>query len=149
MYNNHEFRKRPGKGARERHPHAVRQMRQKMDLQGLQKILRLLPRLPHVCQDSNRPGGEALTSQWEVYEAIQLLGGKATFAQIKQYMTTRYRLCSDSSTHNALQRLICNDLVTGAPISKNTSRRLYSIAGKFPERNVIAIKTGGLENTAA
>lgn len=80
-------------------------------------------------------------SQWEVYEAIQSLGGRATFAQIRKYMRNKYRLCSDSSTHNALQKLTCNGLVTSAPISRSTSRRIYRVAAKFPERNVIIIES--------
>jgi hypothetical protein len=88
-------------------------------------------------------------SQWEVYDAIQSLGGRATFAQIRKYMQIKYCLRSDSSTHNALQRLVCNDLVTSAPLSRSTSRRIYSIAGKFPERNVIVIKNRVLRNNVA
>lgn len=78
--------------------------------------------------------------QWEVYEAIQSLGGRATFAQIRKYMRKKYSLCPDSSAQIALRKLARNGLVASAPISRPTSRRKYSIAAKFPERNVIIIE---------
>lgn len=78
--------------------------------------------------------------QWEVYEAIQSLGGRATFAQIRKYMRKKYLLCLDSSAQIALRKLVRNGLVASAPISRPTSRRMYRIAAKFPERNVIIIE---------
>lgn len=78
--------------------------------------------------------------QWQVYEAIQSLGGRATFAQIREYLQDRYHYCSESSTHDALKKLICNGLVDGAPITRGNSRRVYRIAEKYPERNIIIIK---------
>lgn len=77
--------------------------------------------------------------QWEVYEAIQSLGGRATFVQIRKYMRNKYLLCPDSSAQIALRKLVRNSLVASAPISRPTSRRMYRIAAKFLERNVIII----------
>ena len=81
-------------------------------------------------------------SQWDVYEAIQSLGGRATFAQIRTHMQNKHHACPDSSMHSALQKLICNGLVTSAAVQSSMGRRTYCIAGEFPERNVIVVKNG-------
>lgn len=89
-----------------------------------------------------RKSDDSLMGQWEIYEAIQSLGGRATFAQIRKYMQNKYSRCCDSSTHDALKKLICNGLVSGAPIAKANGRRLYRITGEFPERNIVIVVRG-------
>ena len=87
--------------------------------------------------------------QGEVYEAIQSLGGTATFSQIREYLQNKYCHCSESSTHDALKKLICNSLISGAPIAKGNSRRVYRITAKFPERNIIVIEKNGVSRSVA
>lgn len=97
--------------------------------------------------------------QWEVYEAISMMGGNATARQIHEFLTSKggahHTTTTSTSTtkdNNAnskgamattmvyLKRLCAAGLVAKSPYpGTRCGRWTYRIAGSYPERNVVVL----------
>ncbi|MEW6605442.1 MAG: hypothetical protein AB1351_12250 [Thermoproteota archaeon] len=69
-------------------------------------------------------------TKWEVYNAIECMGGRATWAQLEEKFgsQSRFSLC--------LSRLVRDGLLRIERTSCKGRMRYYVIAAPYPERNV-------------